>query len=282
VGVIDSEGLRAFAGHGLETLDARPPRPIRGRQPVPQRLPHLFSDLNSWMLKILLARSIPESLLSAPRKRLGSATELAGAAQVSVMSASRLVRQLRIEGFLDDGSERLELVRVEDLLARWIAANQHAFRDIPARWILKREERQLLAAVRSYASEPDASAARIRRGAPIRMRPRCAVGLFTAADALGFGFVQGVPPYIYLERLDLDVIRRFGLSIDNADRRADVYVRVPANKEAVFRAAMMGDGLPISDILQVWLDVSAHPARGREQADEIRKRIIGPLLGHVR
>lgn len=279
VGVMDSEGLRAFAGHGLEALDAQPPRPIRGRQPVSQRLPHLFSDLNSWMLKILLAQSIPESLLSAPRKHFRSATQLAGAARVSVMSASRLVRQLQIEGFLDDRSERLQLVRVEDLLARWVAANQHAFRDVPARWTLKREERQLLAAVRSYSSEPDAPAARIRHGVAIRARPRCAVGLFAAADALGLGFVHGVPPYIYLERLDLEIMRRLGLSIDNRDRRADAYVRIPANKEAVFRASVIRDGVPVSDILQVWLDVAVHPARGREQADEIRKRIIGPLVG---
>jgi hypothetical protein len=76
--------------------------------------------------------------------------------------------------------------------------------------------------------------------------------------------------------------RRLGLSIDNADRRADAYVRVPSNKEAVFRAAVISNGVPVSDILQVWLDVSTHPARGREQADEIRKRLIGPLMRKVR
>jgi hypothetical protein len=272
VGVIDSQGLRAFAGHGLEVLDAQPPRPIRSQQPVSQRLPHLFSDLNSWMLKTLLGQSIPESLLSVPQAPFRNATQLASAARVSVMSASRFVRQLEYEGFLDDRSERLELVRVEDLLARWVAANRQTFRDIPARWIIKKEEHQLLVALRSYSSEP---------GAVIKVQPRCVVGLFAAADALGFGFVHGVPPYIYLECLDLDVIRRLGLSIEDADRRADAYIRVPANKEAVFRAAVIRNGLPVSDILQVWLDVSTHPARGREQADEIRKRVFGPLVGKV-
>jgi hypothetical protein len=29
-----------------------------------------------------------------------------------------------------------------------------------------------------------------------------------------------------------------------------------------------------SDALQVWLDVASHPARGREQADLIRKRVL--------
>lgn len=153
--------------------------------------------------------------------------------------------------------------------------------DIPARWISKRETHQLLAALRSYSSGPAAnprSSARARHGPVSKAQPRCAVGLFAAAGALGFGFVHGVPPYIYLERLDLDVIRRLGLSIDDRDRQADVYIRIPASKETVFRAAVIRHGLPISDILQVWLDVSTHPARGREQADEIRKRVLRPLI----
>jgi hypothetical protein len=32
------------------------------------------------------------------------------------------------------------------------------------------------------------------------------------------------------------------------------------------------------DVLQVWLDVGSHPARGREQADVIRKRVLQRLI----
>jgi hypothetical protein len=95
---------------------------------------------------------------------------------------------------------------------------------------------------------------------------------------LGLGFVHGVPPHIYLERLDPDAIAQLGLSVENADRQADVYVRIPENPESVFRAAVQRDGVPVSDILQVWLDVSSHPARGRAQADEIRKRVLSRLF----
>jgi hypothetical protein len=106
----------------------------------------------------------------------------------------------------------------------------------------------------------------------------CCIGLFAAADALGIGFVRGVPPHLYLERLDLDVLQKLGLSAEDSDRPADVYVRVPSNKEAIFRASVMREGLPVSDVLQVWLDASAHPARGREQADEIWRRVLKPLF----
>jgi hypothetical protein len=32
------------------------------------------------------------------------------------------------------------------------------------------------------------------------------------------------------------------------------------------------------DVLQVWLDVAAHPSRGREQADMIRKRVLRHVI----
>jgi hypothetical protein len=33
-----------------------------------------------------------------------------------------------------------------------------------------------------------------------------------------------------------------------------------------------------SDVIQVWVDVSSHPSRGREQADLIRKRILARVI----
>jgi hypothetical protein len=68
------------------------------------------------------------------------------------------------------------------------------------------------------------------------------------------------------------------LSLEVADHQADVFVRVPKNPEAVFRAAVERDGVPATDILQVWLDVSNHPARGKDQADLLRKRVFSHIL----
>jgi hypothetical protein len=80
---------------------------------------------------------------------------------------------------------------------------------------------------------------------------------------LGFKFVHGTQPHLYIERLDRKALRKLGLSLEVADHQADVFVRVPKNPEAVFRAAVERDGVPATDILQVWLDVSNHPARGK-------------------
>ena len=281
VGVIDAEGFRSFVGPGLEGLDRSPSR--RAMSIVsPQHLPDLFSDLNQWMLKILLGQQLPDKLISVPRGPIRNVSQLAEFARVSVMSASRLVNQLASQGFLGEREEQLHIVRAEELLDLWSSANRQAAKEIPARWVIKKGQLQLQSALREYASpsvvSPPASSKRRSMNA-IKVVPRCCLGLFAATDALGLGFVQGVPSHIYLERLTLDSLNRLGLAIDHSDRPSDVYIRIPANREAVFRAVVMRDGVPVSDVLQAWLDVSAHPARGREQAREIRRRILMPLFG---
>lgn len=280
VGVIDAEGFRSFAGAGLEGLDAKPHSRVVRRIASAKRLPDLFSDLNQWMLKILLGQHLPESLLSIPRERIRNTSQLADVARVSMMSASRLVNQLINEGYIDEHEDHLHVVRADDLLDRWLSANRPRSRDVPAHWIIKKDERQFLASVGQYAAESrtDHKPKSRVRNRLVKAQPRCCIGLFAAADALGLGFVRGVPPYLYLEGLDPNLLQRLGLSIEDSGRRPDVYIRVPSNKESIFRAAVIRDGLPVSDVLQVWLDTSTHPARGREQSDEIRRRIIRPLF----
>jgi hypothetical protein len=270
VGILDREGFRHFVGPGLDQLNAAPARAAR-RQKLPSPdSAYLFSDLSQWMLKVLLAPMISEDLLRAPRGEYRNASELAAAAAVSVMSAFRLVRQLRQEGFLDQHEEPLRLVRREELLRRWQAAHLRGAPELPLRWIIPRKsERPLQAALYAYNAQPD-----VKR----EPAPRACLGLFAAAESLGFGFVHGVPPYFYLENLDRHVLKRMGLSPESAEHKPDVYVRVPAFRESVFRAAVVRDGVPVTDILQVWLDAGSHPARGEEQAEEIRHRVLAPII----
>ena len=274
VGVIDAGGFRRFTGHGLEAVNAERSRVIETtRKEVSPS--NLFSDLNQWMLKILLSRSLPDSLLSAPRGHYENASQLAEASGVSVMSAFRLVRQLSEEGFLEERSG-LRLVRTEELLERWLRANHYRVQETPARWILSVEKNRFHAALRSYASRT--SPGHSGRKLVGRVPPRFCLGLFAAAEVLGFKFVHGVQSHLYIEQIDREALRELGLSLEPAGREADVFVRVPKYPEAVFRAAVERDGVPTSDILQVWLDVSNHPARGKDQADLLRKRVFSQIL----
>ena len=270
VGILDREGFRHFVGPGLEKLNAAPPRRAHRQKLPPPESAYLFSDLSQWMLKVLLAPLLSEDLLRAPRREYRNASELAAAAEVSVMSAFRFVRQLRQEGFLDERDGPLRLVRRKELLHRWQAAHLRGSPELPLRWIIPvKSQRQLPAALHSYRVQPNV------KNEPA---PRACLGLFAAAESLGFGFVHGVPPYFYLESLDREVLSRMGLSPEGAEQRPDVYVRIPAFRESVFRAAVVSGGVPVADILQVWLDVSSHPARGEAQAEEIRHRVLAPIF----
>jgi hypothetical protein len=276
VGLVDLEGFRLFAGHGLESLNS----PRRMEKHIRSSIlragaPQLFSDLNQWMLKVLLAPRIPESYLSAPRGYYQGASQLAAAAGVSVMSAFRFVEELSKEGFLESGAGSLRLVRLKDLLNRWQAASQRRVLEVPMRWVLHKGEKALRSALRSYQLK---MSARDSDGLVSSPRPRICLGLFEAAEALGVGFVRGVQPFIYVERLNAAVLQELGLSENPEGQGSDIYVRIPGNRESVFRSVVEKNGLPISDILQVWLDVGQHPARGKEQADMIWRKILAPAF----
>lgn len=89
--------------------------------------------------------------------------------------------------------------------------------------------------------------------------------------------MHGVPPVLYVERIDQNLVQQLGISRERPSQ-PDVYLRIPAHKESIFRAAVEQKGIPASDALQVWFDVSNHPSRGKEQADQIRQKVLGPLL----
>ena len=131
-----------------------------------------------------------------------------------------------------DGGEYFQIFRGEELLERWVAANRQMARDIPARWNIKKDEKQFFAGVAAYAAEfkTDAGLKSRARSRVAKAPVRLCISLFTAADALGLGFVRGVPAHLYLERLDFDVLRRLGITIDDSDNRADVNIRIPSNR----------------------------------------------------
>ena len=225
----------------------------------------LFSDLNQWMLKVLLAPHIHRvELMPAglPRGDYRNASELAKAAHVSVMSAFRFVRQLEREGFLHESRDRVRLVRLDALLQRWQSVGLKPARELQARWILARADDQLPRVVESLGK-------------------RACVGLFSAARALGLGHVQGVPVHVYVNDFRPESLRKAGLMKAAPGDRVDVVLRAPLARESVFRGVVSVDGLPVSDVLQVWLDVSTHPARGKEQANLIHRRVIEPMMEHA-
>ena len=258
VGVIDFEGLRLFRGPHLEGLNAKAPQRLSIASKSHRVSGHLFSDLNQWMLKVLLAPEIPENLLSAPRGQYVNASQLARASNVSVMSAFRFVQQLQDEGYLSESSPYLNLVRREDLFRRWQASAVRSVKEVPMRYVLK--------------GDPQAQLRKVLNG-------RAVLALFAAAEALKLGFVEGVPPYVYVERVQPSNLSAWkNLRQCEPGERPDLILRQAPAPQSIFRALVLPNQMPACDVLQVWVDVSSHPSRGREQADLIRKRVLGKVI----
>lgn len=171
------------------------------------------------------------------------------------MSASRLVRQLEHEGYLDRGRSCLRLVRRRDLFRRWQASSARRVKEIGMRFLLR--------------GDPDAELRKMMR------KSHGALALFSAAEALHVGFVHGAPRHVYVAKLAAESLRAWkNLAPVNAGEEPDVVIRQAPAVQSIFRGAVRVDGVPVCDVLQVWLDVAAHPSRGQEQADHIGKRVL--------
>ena len=267
VGVIDFGGFRRFSGAGLHDLDrATGLVPSSARPTRSAGSAALFSDTNQWLLKIVLAPELPATLLTAPRDRYRNASQLARAAGVSVMSAFRFVQQLDREGHLDTTAPSLTLVRREELFRRWQAAvSVRPAREFRLRYLLRGDPRDAL-----------------RR--TLRNDDRACLALFAAADALGFGFVSGVPPHVYVARLgDAPPAGWKNVIVAASGEPPDLIVRQAPTPRSIFggavRAGASDEDVLTCDVLQVWLDVSTHPTRGEEQAALIRRRALTPIFG---
>jgi hypothetical protein len=108
---------------------------------------------------------------------------------------------------------------------------------------------------------------------------RACLALFAAADALGLGFVHGVLPYVYVQRIQPTNLAAWkNLRPCAPGEPPDLIVRQAPAPQSVFRGVVRPEGMAACDVFQVWADVAAHPSRGREQADLIRKRVLDRVI----
>ncbi len=259
IGILDDNGVRHFIGDGLEGMQAKPGQISRHSEKPAIHSSNMFSDLNQWMLKVLLAPEIPEHLLSAPRGSYRNVSELAKAAGASVMSAFRLGEQLREGGFLHESSGALKLVRRKALFDRWKSAGNRKSPELRMRFLIPGAPEQKLKKVVSGSN--------------------ACLGLFAAADALKLGHVSGVQPHVYVDRLPrLNDGAWRGLVPSGPNEPFDVVLRKAHSPKSLFRGAVHHEGISIADVLQIWLDVSVHPSRGPEQAELIRKKVLRNVI----
>lgn len=106
------------------------------------------------------------------------------------------------------------------------------------------------------------------------------IGLFSAADLLGVGHVSGVPPYVYVRKLSPHASEHWpGLVPAGPGESPHVILKQSSCPESLFRGAVRVDDVRVCDVLQLWVDVSAHPSRGSEQADHLRRKVLHRVMG---
>lgn len=261
VGVVSENGFRHFVGRPFEELNAQPRIEQWSGKRSSHTVVNLFSDLNQWMLKILLAKEIPDHLLNAPRVHCRNGSELAAAAGASGMSASRFLQQLRSEGFLAESSHGPCLVRRKEIFDRWRAAVARPVLEMPMRFVLRAPVREQL---RSLIAKQSGDAC---------------LGLFAASDELKFGHVGGVPAHVYVQKLPQSEERKWrSVRPASPSEAPDLILRQAAFPESTFRGAVHREGMSATDVIQTWLDVGAHPARGAEQADLIYDKFLRQVV----
>jgi hypothetical protein len=261
VGIVSDGGLRHFVGDPFEELNADA-EPIGQSAPPPSnQVVNIFSDSNQWMLKILVAKDIPESLLRAPRSELRNGSALADAAGVTAMTASRFLQQLRKDGFIDDSSQEPRIVRRAELFDRWRAAALRPAPEMPLCFLLK-------APVREQITDLVA-----------RQEGNACLGLFAAADELKLGHVHGVPPHVLVPKLPGLHDRKWrGVRPASQGESPDFVLRQVTFPRSALQGAVQSDRCLASDVIQTWLDVGSHPARGAEQAELIYDKVLRSVV----
>lgn len=66
--------------------------------------------------------------------------------------------------------------------------------------------------------------------------------------------------------------------MDAPSEAPDIVLRQALFPQSTFRGAVHRDGLIVADVIQVWLDVAHHPARGEEQAELIYQKVLRPIV----
>lgn len=222
-----------------------------------------FSDLNQLMLKILIARDLPESLRNFPDKPIFSGAALAKLAEASPMSANRLITHLKKERFLVESAEGLTLTRREEFFSLWKSASTAFPAELPLRFLARVAPKTQFQALLGAISD------------------KYCLGLFTAAEQMGLGHVNGAPPYLIMQRLPVLEANRPEwrmVAVCKDGEAPDFIVRRTMTPNATFKAAVSPQGVPCTDVIQTWLDVSNHPTRGSEQADHIYKTVLQPMF----
>ncbi|MFT7622395.1 MAG: hypothetical protein ACI9WU_001568 [Myxococcota bacterium] len=268
-GLMDGNG-----GLGLHLPGAQinvAPRPSRRRntaQPL-EKQRSTFSDLDQWMLKMLLSVELAPPLQLCDvhgvtvDRPFESVSALARRSGVAGGTAHGLVRRLRQDGSCTR-TGTLQLLDVPDLIQRWLSMPSNPTQ-MRARFVLPGPH--FTDRFRTYCNTQRAH----RSG-------RVCMGQFVAMEQWGLRHVVGAPPLVHAEFPDV-AMRDLGLIEAGQGEHAEVIVRLPRFPESTFRGAVAREELTVADPIQCLLDIAGSSARGEEMMPLLHAHLFPGLAG---
>jgi len=255
-GLIDRSGAALLVVPALG-IDVDQPGERVARGWPRQRPGRLFSDLNQWMLKILLLGDAPPALWGGPRQRVGNPTELHRVARVSVEKAHQFVRAFESVGLVESTRLGLAVARKKTLMEMWFHEERsHSSLRLPVRWIFGEP-----ASLEDVFSKKDSA-------------ERFAIGGFEACRMLGVLHAPVMNRELYFFGDAESALAAWDLEPCD-DRDAQFHLRKARSVQSILRGRVVQAGLPVVDVLQAALDVCDRAARGTEQSQYILDHVLG-------
>lgn len=239
VGYLDLTG-NAFLSFDGVLVDRRSgARPARAKA----RLRRLFSPKSSRILRVLLEQPEQEWTLA----------RLATEAAISLRTAHLVVNALEEKVFLEKRRGAIRLQKPGALLDLWAESY--------------RVDQHRQQTFYSFLRDPRELAAKLAGHMAARHR-RCALTLHSGASLVA-PFVRSTDVHAYVSG-DIEDIAQ-ALDLRPVDTGGNIHLLIP-NDDGVFYRTQVIEQIPVVCNTQLYLDLLHYPARGREQAEELRRQ----------
>ena len=234
--------------------------------------PDLFAPKSQWLWKVLLLQGFDAKYWNGPSVSPYSVNEIAEASGVSQPYVSKFLKRAQDEGFIVFKHGKYAVKNYRPLLANWASALQYRSKDeiVEVKPLYpgisrQRFEEQLKKRLTAANAEPGKNFEVL---AASHFACKILKSAYTSIQSIQLTMQGSIEAF--LEYFDLA----------RCDKKSEpsAAVVVPEAKDSVFNGYGIVDDVPVTDIIQCYLDVRASQSRGIEQSDYLFENIIKALL----
>jgi len=270
--LLDAMGYYVLHLRGQRECGHLPPLASQPLRSAPARSPsrgRLFAPKFQWLMKVLLLNGFEPEYWSGPAAPPRNVSELAKAGGVSQPYASKFVAAAEASGYIERSPIGFVIRRIESLLDEWAAAAR-----------FKPQGRRLHVAPMfplEGQSLQESILKRLRGQDDADNKPRAVIGGHFACELMHLGRSNVRSAMIYINGRADEFLSAWDLA-EVPQEQGHLEIVEPVSNQSIFDGHGLAQGIPICDIIQCYLDVRWSPARGREQADFIYEKVLGPRL----